>query len=186
MAKVSEVYQRLFQDFSRVERRMGDHPQDGQQAELRTAARAIIRFEHEQELPRLKQLVTEHGSAVAAVGAAKQKLTRLERSIASQRTYIVDRFPTVDTTGDALDLLGWELSAQLGAQAIEQLTARAVETEQELRALVKRKTGLADCLLVQQNEGWDKITQVSIGSGESFRTRQQGRPHKTQAAHDSV
>ncbi len=161
MAKLADTYARLFSEFKRIETEMRERPQDGQQTELRTAARALIRFEHEHELPRLKQLVTEHASAVAAVEAARQKLTRLERSIATQRGYIVDRFPTTDVTSDSVDLLGWELSAQLGAQAIDQLTARAVETEQELRSLVKGRSGLSDCLLVQQEQGWDKITADS-------------------------
>src|SRR5436190_10692494 len=141
---------------------MRDAPQDGQQRELQSAARAIVRFELENELPKLKQLVEDHGAAVAAVEAATQKLSRLELSISNQRRFIVNRFPANDTTGDALDLLAWELSAQLGSTAIEELQTRAVELESELRVFLKGKSGLADCLLVQRNEGWDKATAESF------------------------
>ncbi|MEY2487385.1 MAG: hypothetical protein QOH39_3033 [Verrucomicrobiota bacterium] len=162
MAKPSDTYQKLFADFSRIETEMRDSPEDGQQASLRTAARAIVRFEHEHQLPKLKQLVADHGAAVAAIEAAKQKLTRLERSIANQRLYITARFPTADTTTDAIDLLAWELSAKLGGAAIERLVARAAEIEQELKLFVRDRKNISDCLAVEQEHGWSRTMKESF------------------------
>jgi hypothetical protein len=158
----ADQYQKLFAEFYRIEREMRDAPQDGQQRELQSAARRIVAFEVETELPKLKQLVEDHGAAVAAIEQAKQKLARLETSIASQREYITGKFPSADTTADAIDCLAWELSARLGAQAVERLTAKAVELEKELRSFLKERKGLSDCLIVQQLHGWDKVTRESF------------------------
>jgi hypothetical protein len=54
------------------------------------------------------------------------------------------------------------LSARLGAQAVERLTAKAVELEKELRSFLKERKGLSDCLIVQQLHGWDKVTRESF------------------------
>lgn len=162
MAKISEQYERLYQNFNRIDDQMRSAPQDGQQDTLRTAARAIVRFEHAHELPRLKQLVADHGTAVSAIEVAKQKLTRLERSIAAQGGYIEGRFAEHDVTGDAIDLLAWELSARLGSQAVERLTDRALELEEQLHAFVRSHPGISDCLAVEREVGWDKVTRESF------------------------
>jgi len=141
---------------------MGEHPQDGQQASLRTAARAIVRFEHEHELPRLRQLVSEHAAAVSAIEVAKQKLTRLERSIRAHEEYVIQRFSTADIAADAIDLLAWRLSATLGAQAVERLTRKAVDVEAELKKLIKDCKGISDCLQIERDHGWDKVTRESF------------------------
>jgi hypothetical protein len=161
MGTLSDKYRRLFEEFRRIEREMAERQPD-RQRDLITAARAIIRFEHEHELPRLKQWVSEHAAAVSAIEGAKQKLLRLERSIANQRDYIATRFPTTDTTADAIDCLAWELSAKLGASAIERMTVRAAELERELREFVKERKGISHCLTVEQERGWDKVTRENF------------------------
>lgn len=161
MTKANQ-YEKLFAEFYRVERDMRDAPQDGQQRELQSVARAIVKFEVENELPQLKRLVANHVTALAAIQQAKEKLARLEHSIANQREYITAKFPSADTTDDAIACLGWELSAKLGAAAIESLTSRAVELERELKTFVRDHKGASDCLLVEQVHGFDKITRESF------------------------
>lgn len=162
MAKLSDTYRKLFENFSKIDREMQSAPRDGLQTELRSAARAVVRFEVENELPKLKQLVADHGAAVAAIEGAKQKLTRLERSIASQESFISSRFATTDTTADALDLLGWRESARVGSATVDALTAKAVDLEQELKAFVRDRKGISDCLAVEQQFGWDRPTRDSF------------------------
>ena len=137
-------------------------PRNGQQSEILAAARKIIGFECANELPRLKQLVADHGAAVSALEQVKQKLVRLERAIVNQESYIAGRFAAVDTTGDALELLGWRESARIGAETVGTLTAKAVALEQELRLFLKGRGGLGDCLAVEQQTGWDKRTRESF------------------------
>lgn len=162
MATLSDKYAKLFQDFSHVDEKMRSAPEDGLQRELQGCARRIVTFEHEHRLPRLKLLVADHGSAVSAIEVARQKLTRLERSIVSQASYIENRFAEHDVTGDSFDLLAWELSARLGAQAVAKLTERALELEDELHAFVKSHPGASDCIQVEQKLGWDKTTRESF------------------------
>ena len=172
----ADQYRKLWDAWNRIDRAMREAPQDGQQTDLRTAARAIVRFEHENQLPHLKALIADHAQAISALEQAAQKLKRLQSSIASRRDYITDKFPTADVTSDAIDCLAWELSAKLGAEAVERLTARAAEIEQVLKIFVKGKTGLGDCILVEQQVGWDARTRESF----SWLTRE--FPQTTQEA----
>ncbi len=160
--KLADKYAKLFRDFRSIETAMRDAPQDGQQTELRTAARALIRFEHENELPRLKSLVADHAAAVSAVDLANAKLLRLERSIAAQESYIRGRFATHNTTTDAIDLVGWRESARLGREAAQSLVLTAQALENELREFVKNRKGVSDCLEVEREHGWDAITAQSF------------------------
>src|ERR1039457_4307526 len=133
MARLSDTYERLFSEFRHEEGEMADGQPDRQQNFIQ-AARRIIAFEHENELPRLKELVVAHGSAVAKIDAGRQKLERLERAIGNQELYIAGRFADNDVVGDTLDLIAWRKSHLLGTKAVKSLIAQAAELETELRA----------------------------------------------------
>ena len=72
------------------------------------------------------------------------------------------RFAEHDVVGDTLDLLAWKESARFGAEAVKSLIAEAAGLESELRAFVKERKGISDCLTVEQQLGWDKTTRESF------------------------
>jgi hypothetical protein len=161
MAALSETYSKLFSNYRKVEQRMSEGFADLQE-DLLTAARAIVRFEIEHALPKLKELVSAHGSAVANIEAARAKLNRLERSIANQELYVSQRFAEHDVVGATLDLLAWKESARFGAEAVKSLIAEGAGLESELRAFIKERKGISDCLTVEQQLGWDQTTRESF------------------------
>ena len=154
--KLSDSYAKLFQDYRKVESAMAEGSPDLQR-DLQSAARAIVRFECENQLPRLRELVTAHRNSVSEIEVAKQKLNRLESSIRNQEFFILKRFSETDTTVDALDLLGWRESARIGAQAIEALNEQAADLEAELKTFVKDHRGVSECIEIESSSiAWNK------------------------------
>ena len=59
-------------------------------------------------------------------------------------------------------IFAWQPSTRLGIRAIERLTAKAVELEGDLKTFVRDRKGISDCLLVEQEHGFDKVTKESF------------------------
>ncbi len=155
MSNPSDQYRQLLSQYQKAREEMRTAPRDGLQEELQTLARRVIAFECKNETERLKSLIATHHEAAAKIELARQKLQKLERAVISQEILIAARFPESDVIGLTLDLIAFERSALIGAQAVENLIAVADDAEADVTGFLKVHRGVSECLPLAREFDWE-------------------------------
>lgn len=153
------------------------------QSDLLSAARAVVRFQVQNELPKLRELVAVHRDSVTEIESAKQKLSRLASAIRNQEFCICQRFAQNDVTAESIDLLAWREVAKLGQNAVQLLEEQAIRLERELREFIKAHKGVSDCLEIDSSSiAWSKSERDNFEREFQFESSQATPEARKEAA----